>query len=89
MKHTKFSKKRLAICISAILAAGISQQVFAEEAATEDDSKLEVITVSGIRGSLVKSMNIKRDMSGVVDAISAEEMGKFPCLLYTSPSPRD
>lgn len=81
MKHLTFSKKHLAVCISAIISSGFSQQVFAaeEEAAlTEKDENIEVITVSGIRGSLVRSMNIKRDMSGVVDAISAEEMGKFP-----------
>ena len=81
MKHLTFSKKHLAVCISAIISSGFSQQVFAaeEEAAlTEKEENIEVITVSGIRGSLVRSMNIKRDMSGVVDAISAEEMGKFP-----------
>ncbi len=81
MKHLKFSKKHLAVCISAIIATGLNQQVLAQEsdaALTEKEAELEVITVSGIRGSLVRSMNIKRDMSGVVDAISAEEMGKFP-----------
>lgn len=81
MKHLTFSKKHLAVCISAIISSGFSQQVFAAEedaALTEKEENIEVITVSGIRGSLVRSMNIKRDMSGVVDAISAEEMGKFP-----------
>ena len=81
MKHLTFSKKHLAVCISAIIATGFSQQVLAaeEEAAlTDNDENIEVIEVKGIRGSLVRSMNIKRDMSGVVDAISAEEMGKFP-----------
>ena len=81
MKHLTFSKKHLAVCISAIISSGFSQQAFAAEeevALTEKEENIEVITVSGIRGSLVRSMNIKRDMSGVVDAISAEEMGKFP-----------
>ena len=82
MKHLTFSKKHLAVCISAIISSGFSQQAFAEEAdkdaLAEKEANVEVITVSGIRGSLVRSMNIKRDMSGVVDAISAEEMGKFP-----------
>ena len=39
----------------------------------EDD-----IVVTGIRASLRQSMDIKRNAQGVVDAISAEEMGKFP-----------
>ena len=34
--------------------------------------------VSGIRASLEKSLAIKRDGQGVVDAISAEDIGKFP-----------
>ena len=36
------------------------------------------IIVTGIRASLAKSRDIKRDAQGVVDAISAEEIGKFP-----------
>ena len=36
------------------------------------------IVVTGIRASLQESMNIKRNAQGVVDAISAEDMGKFP-----------
>lgn len=36
------------------------------------------IIVTGIRGSLRQSREIKRNAIGVVDAISAEEMGKFP-----------
>ena len=46
----------------------------AADAATPDDT----IVVTGIRRSLLDSMNIKRNSQGVVDAISAEEMGKFP-----------
>ena len=36
------------------------------------------ITVTGIRASLQKSLDIKRDSDGIVDAISAEDIGKFP-----------
>lgn len=42
----------------------------------QDDG--DVIIVSGIRASLRESMNIKRSGQGVVDAISAEDIGKFP-----------
>ena len=38
----------------------------------------EIIVEGGIRGSLKASMDIKRDSRGVVDAISAEDIGKFP-----------
>src|SRR5258708_6996425 len=36
------------------------------------------IVITGIRASLRQSMDIKKNSQGVVDAISAEEMGKFP-----------
>ena len=36
------------------------------------------IVITGIRASLRQSMDIKRNAQGVVDAISAEAMGKFP-----------
>jgi TonB-dependent receptor len=36
------------------------------------------IIVTGIRASLDRAIDVKRNSSGVVDAISAEDMGKFP-----------
>jgi iron complex outermembrane recepter protein len=39
---------------------------------------METIVVTGIRGSLQRSLDIKRESAGVVDAISAEDIGKFP-----------
>ena len=39
---------------------------------------LAPIVVTGIRGSLMRSLAIKRDSIGVVDAISAESIGQFP-----------
>ena len=40
--------------------------------------ELEEIIVTGIRASLTASMEIKRDSAGVVDAITAQDMGVFP-----------
>lgn len=77
MKHMTFNKKQLAVAISLLLGSGIAAPSFAqeEEAAAVD---VEIIAVRGIRGSFARSMDLKREGSGVVDAISAEEMGKFP-----------
>lgn len=46
----------------------------------QDDEPVieEIIVEGGIRGSLKASMDVKRDSRGVVDAISAEDIGKFP-----------
>lgn len=50
----------------------------AENAKADDDKEIEVITVTGIRASMVKSMDIKKSSDGIVDAIVAEDIGKFP-----------
>ena len=39
---------------------------------------LEEVIVTGLRVSLQRSADIKREANGVVDAISAEDIGKFP-----------
>ena len=38
----------------------------------------EDIIVTGLRGSLQRNLDLKRTSSGVVDVISAEDIGKFP-----------
>ncbi|BDX07150.1 TonB-dependent receptor [Planctobacterium marinum] len=79
MKQTKFFKTRLSVAISMLLGATTVAPVMAQEADTDAaNDNVEIIEVSGIRGSLARSQDIKRDSAGVVDAISAEEMGKFP-----------
>ena len=40
--------------------------------------KMEEIVVTGVRGSLLRSLVQKRDAIGIVDAVSAEDVGKFP-----------
>src|SRR5687767_8865611 len=46
--------------------------------ALAQETELEEVVVTGIRGSLTSSMEIKRDAFGVVDGIVAEDIGKFP-----------
>ena len=41
-------------------------------------SELQEVVVTGIRASLERAMDIKRDADVVVDSISAEDLGKFP-----------
>src|SRR3990170_3334754 len=57
-----------------VSATAVSAQ---DAAAPAEESENEII-VTGIRASLESAMDIKRDSSGVVDAISAEDIGKFP-----------
>ena len=46
--------------------------------AAADGPQLEEVVITGLRQSLVNSETIKRDASGVVDAITSEDIGKFP-----------
>src|SRR5690606_20678512 len=54
------------------------EPVAQSQPAGQHASTLDTIVVTGLRNSLENSMGIKRDTSGVVDAISAEDIGKFP-----------
>lgn len=45
---------------------------------TMETTEMEEIVVTGLRASLKQAMDLKRDSVGVVDAITAEDMGKFP-----------
>lgn len=70
---------RLLLGTSVLAIASMSNAVTAQELVDSDaDVVTEEIIISGIRGSLKRSMDIKRDGQGVVDAISAEDIGKFP-----------
>ncbi|WP_036161293.1 hypothetical protein, partial [Marinimicrobium sp. LS-A18] len=69
-----FQKRLIASVVASSALAGFSGGAFAQQG----EPMLEEVVVTGIRGSLERAMDIKRDSSGVVDAISAEDIGKFP-----------
>ena len=77
MSSKTFKKGILASSIAMILAGVSSQTIAADEAAVNKD-EVEVIQVTGIRGSLKEALNQKRFANAVVDSISAEDIGKFP-----------
>ena len=64
-----------ASCV-AITAAMFASSALAQQA--QDNNAVDEIVVTGIRASLERSIEIKRNNNGVVDAISAEDIGKFP-----------
>jgi TonB-dependent receptor len=69
-----FKKKLIATAVASYALVGLSGTTFAQE----NGEMVEEIVVTGIKGSLQRSMDIKRESQGVVDAISAEDIGKFP-----------
>lgn len=79
MKQSHFTKTRLAKSLSLILGVStIAPVLAADEENKENKENIEVIEVTGILNSVIKAMDIKRSSTGIVDAISAEDMGKFP-----------
>jgi len=69
MKKTKLATAISAACLT-MVASPVSAQ--------EGSDFIEEIEVTGIRGSLRMALDLKRETSGVMDAISAEDIGKFP-----------
>lgn len=77
MRISKAYRLSTLVCgASALALACGSHAALAQEAAA--DEQAADIVVTGIRASLTAARDIKRDAQGVVDAISAEDIGKFP-----------
>ncbi|WP_227718256.1 TonB-dependent receptor [Microbulbifer sp. Q7] len=76
LKNNVFNRTLLSTAVVAAMT-GMSGHALAQESAV-GDATLEEVEVVGIRGSLMKSADVKRDSMGFTDAITAEDMGKFP-----------
>ncbi len=65
-------------CASLIaLTYSVTPTVAQAQDAAVQNAEADII-VTGVRASLDRAIDIKRNSSGVVDAISAEDIGKFP-----------
>src|SRR6478672_5805620 len=74
----------LAATASSALAFTVATPAMAQDAAPQAGSTApatddgDVIVVTGLRASLQRNLDAKRAAPGVVDVISAEDIGKFP-----------
>jgi len=87
MRTLRISASALALAVGlaapGVAAAQAQPQTAAPDAAPPapaDDQAAASgdIVVTGVRASLERSIAIKRNSNGIVDAISAEDIGKFP-----------
>ena len=62
----------------------LSLSVYSQEVDTVE----EIVTV-GTKASLKSAIDKQREADQVVSIVDSDALGEFPCLLYTSPSPRD
>ena len=70
--------KRSTTAIGAAVTLALFQQAPIAQAQSAAGGDVEEVVVTGIRGSLRESLETKRQSTAIVDAISAEDMGKFP-----------
>ncbi|MBV2209367.1 MAG: TonB-dependent receptor [Thermomonas sp.] len=84
-------KRNLLSVALASAALMLTMQVHAQEAQTDaqntsakakkkaDDAKnLDTVVVTGIRGGIERAIDIKKDATSIVEAVSAEDIGKLP-----------
>ncbi|WP_296677431.1 TonB-dependent receptor [Novosphingobium sp.] len=69
-------------CSTAALALSCASLAHAQTAtapsAAEDDTSGQEIVVTGLRASLERAQTLKQDSASVVEALSAEDIGKLP-----------
>jgi len=65
------------MAVSLALSAGAAAQ---QQSEAPSATNLDTVNVTGYRASVEKALDIKRGEAGVVDAIVAEDVGKFPDL---------
>ncbi|GGA85283.1 hypothetical protein GCM10011369_29140 [Neiella marina] len=74
-KHTTFRLSAVCLAVASVMSASV-YAADAEEAAEANAEEVEVIEVTGLRGSIKKSINDKRFAQQIVDSINAEDIGK-------------
>lgn len=68
----RFNKRLfLYACVGGIASAGLNSAAYAQAADEE-------VVVTGIRSALRQALDIKRESNAMVEAVSAEDIGKFP-----------
>lgn len=72
-----FAKHKLAQAVSIAIGVSLTCSATAQDQIAEEPM-IEEVVVKGIRSSLKRAMDTKRDSQGVVDAITAEDIGDFP-----------
>ncbi|AHY60941.1 TonB-dependent receptor [Stenotrophomonas rhizophila] len=76
MQSRNIQKKTPVTLLALSIGLALSGTALAQETPTD----LDTVTVTGYRASVEKALDIKRGEAGVVDAIVAEDIGKFPDL---------
>jgi len=77
LKNTATLSTAIAFALYASMGVALAQDATQDDD-NENDNVLEEVMVTGIRGSLQRSLVAKRDSESHVEVISAEDIGKMP-----------
>lgn len=79
-RTSNIRRTALSLAIAAALPAAMTMPMtaYAQDAAEDDEVIEEIVTYGSFRASLIDSINTKRTSTSVVEAISAEDIGKLP-----------
>ena len=80
MQYRINQKKTPVTLLALSIGLALGGTALAQEQTGTAATELDTVTVTGYRASVEKALDIKRGESGVVDAIVAEDIGKFPDL---------
>ncbi len=78
MHYPKARQTLMSLAVASACAAAHAQEAPAPVKAAEAQPEVQSVVVTGLRQSLISSMNLKRNSDGIVDGIVAEDIGKFP-----------
>ncbi|MBO9544368.1 TonB-dependent receptor [Caulobacter sp.] len=82
--NTQFSRRRAwlmagsATSLALAFAMAGAAQAQTTAPAAQDDSKVEEIVVTGIRRGIEGAISLKKSSTSIVEAVSAEDIGKLP-----------
>ena len=74
IKSIASPRRKLLLGVSVVAMTAVTSAAGAQEVTDATDE----VVVTGIRSSLERAMDVKRNAKGVVESITAEDMGKFP-----------
>lgn len=78
LRGYNIDRKSNSVLLSGVLLSLLAAPAIAQQTAAVQEDDLEIIQVSGIRGSLNAAAAAKRFDSRVIDSIVAEDIGKLP-----------
>jgi TonB-dependent receptor len=70
--------RRIPLAVSIALVAALSTGTVNAQSQGADDEVIEEIITTGIRGSIQRAIDFKQNSNSIIEAVSAEDLGRLP-----------